>query len=336
MTPTGRLEGLTALVNGGGRGLGRAIALEFAREGARVVVNDLGTAWDGRGRDSERAQAVVDAIRDFGAEAIADAGDIGDLEDARAMVQKAIDAWGKLDILVNAAGIIRLGTPIDTAPEDWDAIIRVHLRGYFNTTQFAARHWVERGEYGRLINFASGASLVSQPTILAYSAAKTGVVGFTRSCANALAAYNVTANCIRPSAATGMGDELGQARRFREETGQKASEAAVGTARDPVHVAPLVVFLASPAAGHVSGRLLEGRGGRYVLWSEPHEERVVELDFLTEPDRLYAELEETLCADLSLRDLKMPMAPIDELGDWKSEYGVQAPLLDLTSARSTG
>src|SRR5262249_6166340 len=144
--------------------------------------------------------------RSEGGEAVADAGDVTSWEDAESLIQRAIDRWGKLDILVNVAGIVRLGTPVDTAPEDFDAVIRVHLRGFFNTTHFAAKHWVARREYGRLINFASGASLISQPTLLAYSTAKTGVVGFTRSCANSLVSYGVTANCIRPSAATAMMD----------------------------------------------------------------------------------------------------------------------------------
>jgi NAD(P)-dependent dehydrogenase (short-subunit alcohol dehydrogenase family) len=322
----GRLDGLTAVVTGGGRGLGRAVALEFAREGARVVVNDLGTAGTGEGRDATRSQAVVTEIEQLGGEALADGGDVSNADDARAMVEKSIAAWGRLDILVNAAGNIRLGTPVDTAPEDWDAIMAVHLRGYFNTTSVAARHWIERGDYGRLINFASGSSLVSQPSLLAYSTAKTGLLGFTRSCANALAAYNVTANAIRPSAATGMADHLPQSRRALEETGSLPSATAAGTSKDPAHIAPLIVFLASPAAAHISGRLWEGRGGKYVLWSEPHEERALDRDFLADPDGVYAGLEE-LGAGLSLADLPMPMVRLDELGDWKHDYGIQVPTL---------
>jgi 3-oxoacyl-[acyl-carrier protein] reductase len=262
-----------------------------------------------------------------GGEAIADGGDIAEWADARAMIGTALEAWGRLDIVANVAGIIRLGAPWDTTQEDFDAIVAVQLRGYFNTTHFAARHWVDHPGYGRIVNFASGAALVSQPTMLAYSAAKAGVVGLTRSTANALAAYGVTANCIRPAAATRMEDVTSAvARQQHDETGRWPSETAEGTLGDPVHVTPLVVFLASAAAGHVSGRLLEGRGGRYVLWSEPHEERAVELDFLSEPERVYDELETTLCAGLSLRDLKDPMAPLSEIGaDWKERFGVRPP-----------
>jgi NAD(P)-dependent dehydrogenase (short-subunit alcohol dehydrogenase family) len=331
----GRLEGLVAVVNGAGRGLGKAVALGFAREGARLVVNDLGAAASGTGRDPGRAQLVVDEILAGGGEAIADGGDIAEWDEAEAMIAKAIDTWGKLDILANVAGNIRLGTPVDTTPEDFDAIVRVHLRGYFNTTHFAARHWVERNEYGRLINFASGASLISQPSLLAYSTAKTGVIGFTRSCANALVSYNVTCNCVRPFAAGGMRDATSPAaRKHFAETGHWPSETTAGGEDDPAHVTPLIVFLASPAAGHVSGRLFEGRSGKYVLWTEPEEERVVERNFLIEPDAVYEELENVLGSGLSLRDLKMPMAPLETLGEWREEYGIQVPVWDFERAAS--
>jgi NAD(P)-dependent dehydrogenase (short-subunit alcohol dehydrogenase family) len=332
---SGRLDGRVAVVNGAGRGIGRAIALEFAREGAKVVVNDLGTAASGDQIEPDRANAVAEEIRAGGGEALADGGDIGDLGDAEKMIQSAIDAWGKLDILVNCAGIIRVGSAVDTSPEDFDLTLRVHSRGYYNTTLFAARHWVERGEYGRLINFASGASLVSQPSLLAYSTAKTGVVGFTRSCANALVGYNVTANCIRPSAVSGM-VEVAPAMRdqFINDQGGLIRDAGANTPGDPAHVAPLLVFLASAAAGHVTGRLFEGRGGRYVLWSEPHEERVLEADFLSDPDAVYEGLEQQVCAGLSPRDLPMPMAPILGTPDWIEQYGVDIPLWDFESSPS--
>jgi hypothetical protein len=116
--------------------------------------------------------------------------------------------------------------------------------------------------------------------------------------------------------------------KVREETGQMQSESAEGTALDPAHIAPLIVFLASPAAANVSGRLLEGKSNRYVLWSEPHEERLLEVDFLADPEGVYAGLEQTIGAGLSLRDLKMPMPPLAELGDWKTTYGTATPIWD--------
>jgi NAD(P)-dependent dehydrogenase (short-subunit alcohol dehydrogenase family) len=323
---TDRLKGLVAVVNGAGRGLGRAVAMGLAREGACLVVNDLGTSATGEGSDDPgRAQLVVDAIVAGGGKAIPDTGDITNFSAAENMIQTAIDTFGKLDILVNCAGIIRLGSAFDTTPEDFDDVIRVHLRGYFNTTYFAARHWIERKEYGRLINFASGASIFSQPTLLAYSTAKTGVIGLTRACANALVAYNVTANCVRPGAATAMTDLA-----HPSDSGRvPPSEAAVGGPSDPAHVVPLIVYLASPVGSHVSGRLIEGRGNRYALWSEPTEEKIVQRNFLEEPDQVYAELDDVLFADLRLADLKAPMAPLSQIGDWKANYGFAAPPWDF-------
>lgn len=318
-----RLDGLVAVVNGGGQGLGRATALGLADEGARIVVNDLGTGPFGEGRSEDRAKVVADRIVADGGEAIADGGDIANWSDAEALIGRAIEAYGKLDILVNCAGILRLGTPMDASPEDFDAVLRVHLRGYFNTTHFAARHWVARGEYGRLINFASGSSLLSHPTLVAYSTAKAGVVGLTRSCANALVSYGVTANCVRPTAATPMADA---AKPVSRRGSIPPSRDAGGTDSDPAHIVPLVVFLASPAARHVSGRFIEGRADRYILWSEPAPEREIRANFLTDPEAVYKGLEEQVCSGLSLRDLKMPMPPLDSLGDWRSTYGMATPL----------
>jgi NAD(P)-dependent dehydrogenase (short-subunit alcohol dehydrogenase family) len=317
-----RLEGLVAVVNGAGQGLGRATALGLADEGARIVVNDLGTSPFGEGRGQDRAQAVADRIVAGGGEAIADGGDISDWSDAEALIGRAIDAYGKLDILVNCAGILRFGTPMDASPDDFEAVLRVHLRGYFNTTHFAAKHWVARNEYGRLINFASGSSLLSHPTLVAYSTAKAGVVGLTRSCANALVSYGVTANCVRPTAATPMADA---AKPESRRGSIPASRDAEGTDSDPAHIVPLVVFLASPAAWHVSGRFLEGRANHYVLWSEPAPERQIEANFLTDPEAVYKGLEDQVCFGLSLRDLKMPMPSLDGLGDWQRTYGMATP-----------
>lgn len=318
-----RLEGLVAVVNGAGQGLGRATAMGLAREGASVVVNDLGTSPQGEGRRSDRAEAVAEQIRAEGGHAVADSGDISDVSEAEQLIDTAIETFGKLDILVNCAGILRLGTVFDADPEDFDAVLRVHLRGYFNTSHFAAKHWVKRAEYGRLINFASGSSTLSHPTLVAYSTAKAGVVGLTRSCANALVAYGVTANCIRPQAATPMADF---AKPESQRAGVPASVDAKGTNSDPAHVVPLVVFLASPASGHVSGRFIEGRANSYAVWSEPEPETHFSLNYLTDPDGVYEGLQQ-MTAALQLEDLKMPMAPVDD--DWKTTFGIVAPRWDF-------
>lgn len=330
----GRLDGLTALVTGGGGSCGTEIALGFAREGARVVVNDLGTdAW-GRESGDPRAQRVVDQIRALGGEAIADCGDIGDFEQARGMVEKAIEAWGKLDILVNTAGTIRLGTIKEATPDDLQSLLHSHLIGYYNTSHHAAQHWVERGEYGRLINFSSSAGWWhSFPTLLAYAAAKAGNWGLTRACANALVAYNVTANAVNPNAAGPyMGDAMLHSQKQFEETGKWDSETAKGTSRDPVHIVPLVVFLASPQAAHVSSRLFMGQGGLYRMLSEIRSEREITVNFLEDPERTYRELEDSLTKGLSLRDLTAPLPPFEVLGeDWPETIGVDPPAWDFVT-----
>ena len=324
----GRLDGLVAVVNGAGRGIGRAVAREFAQQGARLIVNDVGLNADGS-RDPERAQLVADEIVAAGGEAVADVGDIAEPDQAKAMIGAALERFGKLDILVNAAGNVHLGTIVDTTDDEFDSIMRVHVRGYFNTTRLAARHWVERGEYGRLINFVSMAAIVSHPSLFAYATAKSAIVGLTRSCANALVSYRVTANCIRPNAASGMSDALSPAaREHRERTGQLASDAAVGTTSDPAHIAPMVTYLASPDAAHVTGRLVEARGGHYALWYEPAPERIFNGDFLADPDGVYDGLHK-MFAGLSPRDLRMPMPPLSQLGDWKKKYGTNVPAWDF-------
>jgi NAD(P)-dependent dehydrogenase (short-subunit alcohol dehydrogenase family) len=331
---SGRLSGLAAVVNGAGRGIGRAIALEFAREGSCVVVNDIGAVQDGS-RDPARASRVVAEIRAQGGDAIADTGDIGDADQAAAMVNKAIATYGKLDILVNCAGNGHMGTVVDTEPEDFDAIMRVHVRGYFNTTRVAAQHWVERGEYGRLINFVSMAAVVSHPSLFAYSTAKSAIVGMTRSCANALVSYGVTANCIRPNAATGMSDAMTpEGQELFRRSGQSASDSAVGTLADPAHVAPMAVFLASPSAAHVSGRFVEARGGFYALWEEPKRERTFEGDFLADPADVYTGIGEML-SGMSLHDLRMPLPPLSRIPDWKTRYGVRVPTWDFADTDGT-
>ena len=284
-------------------------------------MNDLGTSPFGEGRRGDRAEAVVEQIVAEGGQAVADSGDISDWSDAERLIDTAIETYGKLDILVNCAGILRFGTIFDSSPEDFDAVLRVHLRGYFNTSHFASKHWVKRTEYGRLINFASGSSLLSHPTLVAYSTAKAGVVGLTRSCANALVAYGVTANCVRPQAATPMADA---AKPESRRAGVPASRDAEGTNSDPVHVVPLIVFLASPASAHISGRFIEGRANSYVVWSEPAPEKQFTANFLTDPESIFEGLER-ITSGLQLEDLKMPMAPVDSLGDWRATYGIVAP-----------
>ncbi|WP_369216763.1 SDR family NAD(P)-dependent oxidoreductase, partial [Streptomyces flavofungini] len=233
------LEGLAAIVTGAGRGLGRAEALELARLGASVVVNDFGRPGrDGSGEASAApAEEVAAEIRDAGGRAVAHTGDVADHEQARALVDTAVGTYGKLDILINNAGILRDRMIFSMTESEWDAVIHVHLKGHFNTTRFASAHWRERSKasggpvYGRIVNTSSEAYLAGSAGQPNYAAAKGGVVGLTTSTALALAKYGVTANVICPRARTRMTEDVFQG--FREPAEGQLDPLA------PEHVAPL-------------------------------------------------------------------------------------------------
>ncbi|WP_149183389.1 3-oxoacyl-ACP reductase [Streptomyces sp. TRM49041] len=257
------LEGLSAVVTGAGRGLGRAEALELARLGAAVVVNDHGEG------SRAAAEQVVDEIRTAGGRATAHLGDIADHAAARALIDLAVTAHGRLDILVNNAGILRDRMVFSMTEDEWDAVIRVHLKGHFNTTRFAAAHWRARSKaagapvHGRIVNTSSEAFLAGSAGQPNYAAAKGGIVGLTTSTAHALARYGVTCNAICPRARTRMTADVFGA----------APEPAPGSgAPDPLapeHVAPLVAYLASPAAATVNGQLLVVHGGMVAVMERP-------------------------------------------------------------------
>ncbi|MGW0880458.1 3-oxoacyl-ACP reductase [Streptomyces sp. NPDC002671] len=262
------LEGLSAVVTGAGRGLGRAEALELARLGAAVVVNDYGRPGrDGSGEASAGpAEEVAAAIRADGGRAIAHKGDVSDFQQARELVDLAITEFGKLDILVNNAGILRDRMVFSMTEDEWDSVIRVHLKGHFNTTHFAAAHWRERSKaaggavYGRIVNTSSEAFLAGSAGQPNYAAAKGGIVGLTTSTALALAKYGVTANAICPRARTRMTEDV-FAGFARPEEGLDPLA--------PEHVAPLVGYLASPAAARVNGQLLVVHGGMVAVVDRP-------------------------------------------------------------------
>ena len=266
MAASESLKGRVAVVTGAGRGIGAAVARALAREGARVVVNDLGVALDGTGSDEQPAEAVVAEIREAGGEAIAHFGNVADHDDARTLITTAVDQYGGLDVLVNVAGILRDRMIFNLDPADWDAVIAVHLRGTYNTTHFASRVWRERRAGGyRLINFTSSSGLFGAPGQPNYAAAKMGIVGFTYSCARALMRYGVTANAVAPSADTRMIDSIPSERR----------QSVPGPDRSPDHVATLVAYLATPASGWLNGRVLGARGPEYTLYSNPEPVRVL-------------------------------------------------------------
>ncbi|MGW4687585.1 3-oxoacyl-ACP reductase [Streptomyces sp. NPDC004244] len=263
------LEGLSAIVTGAGRGLGRAEAVELARLGASVVVNDFGQPGrDGSGEASAGpAQEVAEEIRAAGGQAVAHTGDVADFGQARALVELAVSSFGKLDVLVNNAGILRDRMVFSMSEEEWDSVIRVHLKGHFNTTHFAAVHWRERSKaaggpvHGRIVNTSSEAFLGGSAGQPNYAAAKGGIVGLTTSTALALAKYGVTANAICPRARTRMTQDVFAG--FREPQDGGLDPLA------PEHVSPLVGYLASPAAAGVNGQLFVVHGGMVAVMERP-------------------------------------------------------------------
>ncbi|MGW8553373.1 3-oxoacyl-ACP reductase [Streptomyces tubercidicus] len=269
------LEGLTAIVTGAGRGLGRAEALELARLGAQIIVNDYGQPGrDGSGSASAApAEDVVAEIRAAGGSAVSHVGDVADHTQARALVQLAVETYGQLDILVNNAGILRDRMVFSMTEDEWDSVIRVHLKGHFNTTRFAAAHWRERSKaaggpvHGRIVNTSSESFLAGSAGQPNYAAAKGGIVGLTTSTALALGKYGVTANAICPRARTRMTEDV-----FASIPAQQGGRGPADGRLDalaPEHVAPLVGYLASPAAARVNGQLLVVHGGMVAIAERP-------------------------------------------------------------------
>lgn len=255
----GICEGRIVIVTGAGRGIGREHALEFARQGAKVVVNDLGAELDGRGGSSGPAGEVVEEIRALGGEAVANGADVADWEQTDALVRTAIETFGGLDIVVNNAGFLRDRMFFSTGEEEWDAVIRVHLKGHFATARHAAAYWRERSKAGdpvdaRIINTSSGAGLLGSVGQGTYSAAKAGIAALTLVQAAELGRYGVTANAIAPAARTRMTEQV-----FA--TTMAAPDPGAFDAMAPSNIAPLVVWLGSPDSADVTGRVFELEGG---------------------------------------------------------------------------
>ncbi|PFG75136.1 SDR family NAD(P)-dependent oxidoreductase [Tepidiforma thermophila] len=288
----GRLAGKTAIVTGAGRGIGREVALLFAQEGCKVLVNDLGTSVAGEGADTSPAAQTVADIRAAGGEAIAHFGDVADLDAAEDMVRTVLNEWGQLDILVNVAGILRDRMVFNMTEEEWDAVVRVHMKGTFATTKFASLHWRQARNGGRLINFTSGSGLFGAPGQPNYAAAKMGIWGFTLSCARALGRYGVTANSIAPGAATRMTDTV-PAERSAAGPNRVTSDAAKGTERDPANIAPPLVYLASDAGGWISGRCFGIAGYRITLYSNIAPQVVLQGSKMWTVDELFERMEPT-------------------------------------------
>src|SRR5262245_36207400 len=257
---TGICAGRAVIVTGAGRGLGRAHALEFARQGARVVVNDIGAELDGTGGSASPARAVVDEIVAAGGSAVVNGDDVADWSGARRLVGTAVDAFGRLDVVVNNAGFVRDRMVVSCEEDEWDAVVRVHLKGHFAVSRFAAEHWRARAKAGeavdaRIVNTSSGAGLMGSVGQAAYSAAKAGIASLTLVQAAELGRYGVTANAIAPSARTRMTETV-----FAESMAAPDDPAAFD-AMAPENVAPLVVWLGSASSAGVTGRVFEVEGG---------------------------------------------------------------------------
>ena len=252
-----RCEGRVCVVTGAGRGLGRAYALALADRGARVIVNDLGGARDGSGGDAEPAQQLVDEIRAAGGEAVANTDDVASWDGARRLIAQAVEAFGRLDVLLNNAGILRDRMLFSMEEDDWDAVIRVHLKGTFAPSRFAAEYWRRRAKAGevndaRLITTTSVAGLYGNPGQANYGAAKAGIAAFTQIAATELCRYGVTVNAIAPGALTRLTEDLDLPQDL--------------VARlDPAWAAPLAVWLASPASSDVTGQVIESSGAVFAI-----------------------------------------------------------------------
>ena len=255
---SGLCDGRVVIVTGSGGGLGRAHALAFAAEGAKVVVNDIGTSREGEGASAGPAQQVVEEIRAAGGEAVANTDDVADWDGALRLIRTAVDSFGGLDVLVNNAGFLRDRMLATMSVDEWDAVIRVHLRGHFCTLRHAAEFWRDESKAGRtpdarIINTSSGAGLMGSVGQGNYAAAKAGIVGLTLNAAAELARYGVTANAIAPAARTRMTEVAMPDMMRAPESGFDAMA--------PDNVSPLVVWLGSAESKDVTGRVFEVEGG---------------------------------------------------------------------------
>ena len=261
----GMLDNRVAIVTGAGRGIGAEISKLFAAQGAKVIVNDLGGSVDGSGAAAAPADEVVGFIKDTGGEAQANYASVADYNAAEGIIQQALDEYGRLDILVNVAGILRDRMVFNMTEEEWDAVVDVHMKGTFNTSKYASIYWRQQREgHYRLINFTSGSGLFGAPGQPNYAAAKLGIVGFTYSCANALGRYGVTSNAIGPGAATRMTDTVPDERR----SGVVTESTDADPRMSPANVAVPIVYIASEASDWLNGQVIGAMGYDISLYTQ--------------------------------------------------------------------
>ncbi len=267
-------EGRVVIVTGAGRGLGRAYALELARQGAAVVVNDLGVGTHGEASADTPAQQVVDEIKATGGRAVANYDDVSDWDAGKRIIDTALETFGQLDAVVNNAGFVRDRMFVSSTPEEWDAVLRVHLRGHFCTSRHAVDYWRAQQKAGkpvdaRIVNTTSGAGLQGSIGQSAYSAAKGGIASLTLVQAAELGRYGITANALAPNARTRMTEGA-----FGEAMSRKEGDFDLF---DPDNTAPLVAWLVSAQSKDVTGQVFELLGGRISLalgWTDgPSEDK---------------------------------------------------------------
>jgi hypothetical protein len=278
------LKDKVAVVTGGGRGIGRAVALLLAEAGARVVVNDLGGAVSGEGASEEPADQVVDEIKKAGGEAVANYDSVATMEGAERIIGAAIDNYKKIDILFNNAGIVRDRMIFNMTEEEWDTVMAVHLKGHFGCTKFATIY-MRQQKSGRIINVASDASR-GETGCANYSAAKAGIIGFTYAVARDMARYNVTCNAIAPLALTRMAQDVQADLASSQQAGKPVEKNVINVFSDPSEIAPAVLFLASDEAADISGQVIGIGGGKVTLWSQPGPERLFYSDRSLSADRI--------------------------------------------------
>jgi NAD(P)-dependent dehydrogenase (short-subunit alcohol dehydrogenase family) len=298
----GRLAGRAAIVTGAGRGIGRAIAELLAAEGAAVVVNDLGTEVDGRGTSTAVADAVVRAIQERGGVAVANHADVGDFRAAEEMVALAVRDFGAIDILVNNAGILRDRMLFNMTEEEWDAVVRVHLKGAFNCLRHAAVH-MRQQRRGRIVSIASTSGLYGTSGQANYGAAKDGIAGLTRVAARDLGRYGITVNAVCPGAMTRMAATVPPTTRERRaERGlatDRGGEAPALQGLEPESVAPFVVYLATDAARDVNGQTFLVMGGLVALLGYPAPVRTIHCESGWTPAEVARVFPHTLGLDLT-------------------------------------
>jgi len=288
----GLCEGRIVLVTGAGRGIGRAHALEFARQGAKVVVNDLGAELDGTGGTSGPAAEVVEEIRGQGGEAVVNGDDVADWEGAARIVQTALDTFGGLDVVVNNAGFLRDRMFFSTSEEEWDAVIRVHLKGHFCVSRHASAYWRAQSKAGaavdaRIVNTSSGAGLQGSVGQSTYSAAKGGIASLTLVQAAELGRYGVTANAIAPAARTRMTEAV-----FADDMAAPDDDSFDEAA--PENISPLVVWLGSQESRDVTGRVFEVKGGMIGISDGWRDGPTVDKGARWEPDEVGATVHDLL------------------------------------------